>query len=301
MTANAGQIINKYQGVAPTPIIRAVQQAAARTGADFAYLMDKACTESSFNPAAASKSSSAKGLFQFIESTWLSMVREHGGKYGLGHLAGKIDMKGGKPCVADPAVKSEILSLRKNPEISALMAGEYAECNKDYLQKKTGCDVGPAELYLAHFLGAGGAAKFINAKEKNEDATAAQIFPQAARVNKNVFFDKATGQPRTLEQIYDLFANKFTDGATPSPPPAEHRSVRAPVLTAAGPLPGMAAGQALPSPDDDGIARLANVKKSRPVYVPKVSPAGILAMAEMIDRLPAPSFQTRRDRYGYNS
>lgn len=303
MTAITRDIINKYQGLVPNQVLCAVQNAAQRTGADFAYLMDKACTESSFNPAAKSKGSSATGLFQFIESTWLSLVRQHGAKFGLEAYAEKIEMKGGRPVVSDPEARREILALRKNPEISALMAATYSKENACYLERKTGCDVGATELYLAHFLGAGGAAKFINASKENPNAVAAQLFPEAARANRNVFFDKETGRARTLGEIYGRFANKFrnTDGAPPSPAPrAAQRSVRAPALPGAVPLPATAR-QAPPLSLDEGLARLAGTKQSRAVYVPKVSPAGILAMAEMIDHLPAPSIRARKDRYGYNS
>ncbi len=158
MTAFMSQIINKYQGVASKDVISAVKNAAAKTGADFSFLMEKASAESSFNPKAKSKSSSATGLFQFIESTWLNMVKEHGAKYGLGKLAAHIQTKDGKPCVNDCRIKEQILNLRKDPKISALMAGEFAENNKDYLEKHTNGEVGTTELYLAHFLGAGGAS-----------------------------------------------------------------------------------------------------------------------------------------------
>src|ERR1035437_9911408 len=114
MSTLVQQIIDKYQGSAPQRVVNAVENAAARTGADFSQLMEKASTESGFNPSAKSSSSSATGLFQFIDSTWLSMVKEHGAKYGLGNLASQIQMKDGKPCVANCTVKNTILALRKN-------------------------------------------------------------------------------------------------------------------------------------------------------------------------------------------
>src|SRR3989304_6915423 len=162
MTSAVAQIIDKYHGLASKQVINAVERAAARTGADFPFLREKAAAESGFAPAARSKSSTATGLFQFIEGTWLQMVKEHGAKYGLGRLAARIEVKDGKPCVDDCAVKDEILNLRQNPEIAALMAGEFSAANKQYLETRTGGDVGAAELYLAHFMGAGGAGEFLN-------------------------------------------------------------------------------------------------------------------------------------------
>ena len=68
----------------------AIQNASVKTGVDFSYLLKQADVESSFNATAKAKGSSATGLFQFIESTWLSMVKKYGDKYGLGTMADKI-------------------------------------------------------------------------------------------------------------------------------------------------------------------------------------------------------------------
>jgi len=307
--------IDKYQGVASHQVINAVQHAASRTGADFSFLMEKASTESSFDPSAKSKSSTATGLFQFIDSTWLNMVKQYGAKYGLGNLASQIQIKDGKPCVDNCAVKNQILNLRKNPEIAALMAGEYSAENKTYLEKHTEGDVGSTELYLAHFLGAGGAAKFINCLACEPDASAAKILPQAAHANKDVFYDKTTGQPRTLNQIYELFANKFDEttpgGASPSPlsahtPPSSYAdagSAGAPASTLA-PTPLGTGRQAPPLHHGEIIwsndARYAAMFGDQNTPAQKISPMSILAMAEMKDAEPASGFG-RRDMHGYNS
>jgi hypothetical protein len=209
--AKAG-IANKYQNVAPQRVIQAVQKASQRTGVDFSFLMEKAAAESSFDPKAKAKTSSATGLYQFIESTWLNMVKKHGEKYGLGDYAEKIDIKNGRPCVED-CDRDEILNLRNDPEIAALMAGEFTAENKSYLKRNVGGDVGSTELYFAHFMGAGGAAKFLNSRNVNGDVKAADIFPAAAKANKNVFFDRKTGEARSLDQVYAYFDKKFTSDA----------------------------------------------------------------------------------------
>lgn len=214
MTTTFAQNINKYQQLAGSKITSAVANAAKKTGVDFSFLMQKAQTESSFNPAAKAKSSSATGLYQFIDQTWLSMVKKYGDKHGLAAQADKIDMKGGKAVVSDPVARKQILDLRKNPELSALMAGEFTAENKNYLECSTNCDVGNTELYLAHFMGAGGAAKFLNSRDINGSVSAAQLFPNAAKANPSIFYDRATGQAKSLNQIYDHFAKKFSDGTT---------------------------------------------------------------------------------------
>lgn len=199
---------------APKNIAQAIQKASAKTGVDFAYLLEKAAAESSFNPAAKAKTSSATGLFQFIESTWMNMVKNHGDKYGLGDLAEKIDSRGR---VSDRETRKEILELRKDPEIASYMAAELASENRDYLERHVGGEIGSTEMYFAHFMGAGGAAAFLREMNHNPMATAADLFPKAAMANRGVFYDSATGQPRTLQQVYNFFDKKFGDDESLTP------------------------------------------------------------------------------------
>ena len=209
----ASDILHKYQGVASSRIINAVQTASAKTGADFSFLMEKASAESGFNASAKASHSSARGLYQFISDTWLHMVKNYGDKFGLGQYADQISIKNGKACVGDCKVRDEILNLRNDPEISALMAGAYSTENKDYLTAHTDGKVGATELSIAHFMGAGGAAKFLNDRAANGSASAAAAFPHEARVNKGVFYD-ASGHARSFDQVYKLFSHKFTGGTT---------------------------------------------------------------------------------------
>ncbi|MBV6632051.1 MAG: transglycosylase SLT domain-containing protein [Alphaproteobacteria bacterium] len=201
---------NQVFSQAPTEVRQAVQQASARTGVDFSYLMHKAKAESSFNPDAAAKTSSAKGLYQFIDQTWLSMVKRHGADYGLGKEAAAIEQgSDGRFRITDPAQRDAIMDLRFDPTAAANMAAEFAGENRDYLVGKLGHEVGATELYFAHFLGAGGAGKFLTAMEQNPNAEAAALMPKAAAANRNVFYDRGTGEARSLAEVYDFFAAKF--------------------------------------------------------------------------------------------
>ena len=196
----------------PAHVEAAVRNASAKTGVDFSYLMEKAAVESGFRTDIKSSSSSATGLYQFIDSTWLNTVKEHGAKHGLGKYASAIQTRGdGRPYVADPEMKREILDLRKDPNAASLMAAEFARDNKEHLEATVKGRIGSTELYLAHFLGAGGASKFLNAMHDSPHRQAKEIFPDAASSNKAVFFDKETGKPKSLKEIYDRFASKFAE------------------------------------------------------------------------------------------
>ncbi len=190
-------------------VISAIRHAAAETGVDFAYLKANAAVESSLDPHARARSSSATGLYQFIESTWLSMVDRHGAKHGLDNYAALIDRDGqGRPVAVDEAARQEILDLRKDPKLAALMAGELAAENKAYLQRHTGREPSQTDLYLAHFLGPRGAADFLNAMSNNAERPAAPDFPAAARSNPSIFYD-GNGRATSLAEIYDHFGGKL--------------------------------------------------------------------------------------------
>jgi len=194
---------------APAHVIRAVADASERTGVSFSYLMAKADTESSFNPAAKARTSSATGLYQFIERTWLDMVDRHGAEYGLGDMAAAITRRSdGSFSVSDRATRQKILDLRKDPRISALMAAEYASENKQYLARHLNREITDTDLYLAHFLGAGGATRFLKALKRNPAASAVSIMPEAASANRGVFFTSG-GRAKSLAQVYAGFEAKF--------------------------------------------------------------------------------------------
>lgn len=191
-------------------VLTGIQQASANTGVDFSFLMAQAAKESGFNPDAKAKTSSASGLYQFVEQTWLSVVRKHGAEYGLGDMASKIKIgEDGVLKVADRALRKEILDLRRDPEIAAAMAAEHAADNEERLDAKLDREVQPVDLYLAHFLGLKGALNFLRAMDADPDQSAAAIAPRAAAANKAVFYN-ADGTPRSLKQIYDRFQDRMT-------------------------------------------------------------------------------------------
>lgn len=190
----------------------AIAQASARTGIDFSYLMNQAKIESGFNPTARARTSSATGLYQFIDQTWLSTVKKHGEAHGLGWAAQAIQQgSDGRYHVADGGVKAAILDLRNQPEAASAMAAEFASDNRDHLESDLGRPVESVDLYLAHFLGAGGASKFLRAHDSNPNGAAADMLPGAARANRNVFYDKS-GAPRSFAEIRGRFAAKLGGG-----------------------------------------------------------------------------------------
>ncbi|WP_374651628.1 transglycosylase SLT domain-containing protein [Dongia sp.] len=190
-------------------VLAGIQQASLSTGVEFSYLMAQANRESSFNPAAQARTSSAAGLYQFVEQTWLGVVKNHGAEYGQGDLADKIARRSdGHYTVTDAATRREILDLRRDPGFAAAMAAEHAADNKAKLEEKLDRDITGTDLYMAHFLGISGALKFLRTMEESPDRTGASLFPKAAAANKNVFYTE-NGRAKTVSEIYDTFAKSM--------------------------------------------------------------------------------------------
>lgn len=185
-----------------------IARAAQATGVDFNYLLAQARLESSLNPNAKAGTSSAAGLYQFLGSTWLDTLDKHGERYGLGWAGAAINdgTNGGK--TVDPAMRSQIMALRYDPDAASLMAAELARDNQSALRETLGREPDFAELYMAHFLGSEGAQRFLTAMQENPAANAAALFPKQAAANRPVFFDGA-GSPRSLGQVMDFFRQRI--------------------------------------------------------------------------------------------
>jgi hypothetical protein len=198
------------KGASPE-IVQAIQLASRKTGVDFDYLVNQAKAESSFRADAKASTSSATGLYQFIESTWLETVKKHGNDHGLQKYIDHIETDfQGRNFVSNDTIKKELLDLRKDPQIASVMAAEFASNNQQILEHKIGRDVNATDLYFAHFLGAGGASKFLNALESDPNQSAAILMPSAAKSNQNIFYNSDSSH-KSLMSVYKNFEHKFSE------------------------------------------------------------------------------------------
>jgi hypothetical protein len=206
----------------------AIGQAAQRTGVNFSYLLAQAKSESGLNPTAKAGNSSATGLFQFLDQSWLGVLKAHGAEHGFGWAADAITAKRGGGFTVDPSMRQAVFALREQAGPAALMAASYASENAQSLGQSLGRQVNGTDLYFAHFLGLGGATKFLRAQCTNGSACAATMFPQEARANRTIFYAR-DGSPRSIDQVYSLMGQKLdnaldgsdaaTAQATDAPPP----------------------------------------------------------------------------------
>lgn len=206
------QYTNRWRTVTPADAF-AIRHAAKVVDVDYGYMMELVSAESGFVSDISATTSSATGLFQFIDNTWLLMVKAHGSKYGLTDLADRITLsedRNGYPVasVENPFVQKYILSLRTDPRLSALMGAEFVKENYQNLSASLPeREITRTDQYLAHFLGSGNAVTFISRMTRRGNNSAAATFPQAAAANPRVFYHR--GKARSFNDVYTLFSRKF--------------------------------------------------------------------------------------------
>jgi Transglycosylase SLT domain len=191
----------------PQSLAYVLNSAGQKNGVDFDYLLQTAMRESSLNPKAKAQTSSATGLFQFIESTWLQVMKSDGPRLGYQAYADAIQMDGeGDYFIKDAKIRQEVLALREDPQIAADLAAAFTKNNGDYLRERFGRTPSPGELYIAHFLGAKGAEKMFVAGLSDPDQIAAKLFPKQAKANPSIFYSE--GSARTIKQVYRALVAK---------------------------------------------------------------------------------------------
>ena len=185
-----------------------IARAASETGVDFDYLMKTAMRESSMKSDVKATTSSASGLFQFIEQTWLSTLQQHGDDYGYGEFADEIETDSrGRQFVSDKAVEAEILALRNDPVAASYMAAALTMDTSAHLESAIGRTPDQGELYMAHFMGPRGAVDLISATENNPSQNAVEMFPRAAAANKPIFYN-GDGSERSVSEVYANLQSK---------------------------------------------------------------------------------------------
>ncbi|NOQ89482.1 MAG: transglycosylase SLT domain-containing protein [Gammaproteobacteria bacterium] len=196
-------------------IVAAIRLSSVRTGVNFSYLMKLAATESNFEPAVKSATSSATGIYQFTHNTWLNTLKRHGAKYGLvADYAANIEYYETlygyqRPVVRDELMYEHLLALRKNPRLSAIMVAEMVRDNQQILTSSIDREPTETDLYLTHFLGTDKAITFLQSLEQSPDMHAVELFPREAKSNHNIFHPK-TCAPRTVDEVYTHFGEKFS-------------------------------------------------------------------------------------------
>ena len=120
--------------------------------------------------------SSALGLFQFLNGTWLATVARH------------------RPDLLEGRTQAQVLALRTDPTVGIEIGARFTEDNANAL----GAGRTDGDLYLAHFLGLGTARKFLRARPSA--AAAALAGDAAVQANRAILAGKTAGQVRDWAQ-----------------------------------------------------------------------------------------------------
>jgi transglycosylase-like protein with SLT domain len=201
---------NSESTVDDAAVIAAIRYASQATGVTFDYLLTIARIESGLDPRARARTTSARGLFQFLEQTWFSTIKAYGSRHGYRRCADAITEVGpGFYEVSDATLRQEILSLRDDPKANAVMAGAFTQSNATLLTQRLDRVPNEAELYIAHFLGASGAARMIKLAANKPDEKAVDYFLEAARANTSIFYERATGASRSFAQVLKELVSRY--------------------------------------------------------------------------------------------
>jgi hypothetical protein len=149
------------------------------------YLKSIALIESGGDRNAKAGTSSAGGLFQFTKGTWAEMTKEMGKDY-----------------------KDED---KFDPKKAAEVAEYFSNKQKNQMEKGLGRSTNNTDMYMGHFLGAGGATKFLKAKDQDPNQSAAALDRKAAAANENIYYEKAkdgSKRERSVKEVYDLMDKK---------------------------------------------------------------------------------------------
>lgn len=207
-------------------IVEHVVQAANKTDMDPALLMAIADKESNFSSTAKAKTSSASGLFQFVEKTWFKALRDFGHRYGRMEEAKAI--ASGQDAISSvaPQTRAKILGLRNDPYLSAALAAEMLKKDSARIAEKIGRALTPGETYLIHFLGPDDTERFMKAMIEAPQTSAAALLPKPARANRPIFFEQQGRKlkERTVAEVHDAFesmmdkrTSRYEDVATKLP------------------------------------------------------------------------------------
>ena len=200
-------------------LIDALFTATQETGVSFELMAIKAMIESNLGANTIAAKSTARGVFQYIDSTWLSLIKRHGKHIGYASYADALEY--------DPKTKryntyknasishEDILNLRDDAKASALIKAYQIIDEQAVLKEyKEGNAPTITDHYIMHMLGLPLSRTFYRLKNSNSPILPANLkngmFSQAIALNPYFFYDK-NKNALSAPQIYERFAN--TTGA----------------------------------------------------------------------------------------
>ena len=185
-------------------VVEHVVKAAKTTEMDPALLMAIADKESNFILRAKARTSSATGLFQFVEKTWLHAMKIFGDRHVKSEEARAVLAQEGAPKAQK---RAQLLNMRMDPYLSAVLAAEMRKKDGALIAERLGRPLTPGEIYLIHFLGTDDAERFMRALDETPNMSAASLLPRPARANRPIFYVSQGGRlkDRSVREVHEAF------------------------------------------------------------------------------------------------
>lgn len=173
-----------------TPAVQnAILNAAKSTGVDAKLLAQFAYIESSFRADAKAGTSTATGLYQHLNGTWMDLVR-----------------RGSIKTIPSNTPKEAALPKRTDPESSALGGAAYIQLNAAAIKSSKAGD-----LYLAHFSGPGVAKKIVAACNSGRGGDSLESVLGASQIGKMRSANKFLNDISTAEGLRSWAAKKMAN------------------------------------------------------------------------------------------
>lgn len=172
----------QFYGKKPQPrqtLMGPIGATAERANSFDAYAAQLFSAESGGNAYATPAMGTARGLGQFTEGTWKSVVTQMGENWSLND--------------------------RFDPQKMMAATKFLTEQNREGLASYLNREPSFSELYMAHFMGLEGAKSLIRAKETSPNMSASGMFPQSALYNPSIFYGN------TVNDVYDILSRKMGD------------------------------------------------------------------------------------------
>jgi hypothetical protein len=154
-------------------LVRTIVGVARETDTDPALMMTIAEKESGFRTSIEAATSTAAGLYQFIEQTWFSIIAHSGRKFGLEREADQL--------IYDP-ISEKYLVL------------DLSRCTR------------PQDR-LCELLSPEDSARFMSALAEDPTQSAAKLLPQAAEEHRDLFYtaSRKKRRPRSVGAVYTKY------------------------------------------------------------------------------------------------
>ena len=198
-------------------IIDTLYRTSRNTGVDFKLLVVTAMIESDLGRMTISSSSSARGIYQFIEPTWLVLMKRYGERIGYKAYADMIEInkKTRQPQVTHGGIimRQKILDLRYNKRIASLVKAYQIKDEERVLKSfKNGQNINITDHYIAHMLGLSLARTFYQLKQSESAVILSNLknrkFHEAISLNRSFFYN-ANGSGLNASDAYGQFEKKI--------------------------------------------------------------------------------------------